>query len=491
MNRSKDARQAQSMQAETAPLGVYMQERTFFDEIYYRSNYGVGGVVDPRIDYSERGWRLGYNPSPYFDTDFYLRRNSDVAGADINPLDHYLNFGWRENRSPSPHFDPAEFIQSHKGCFDQDQDPARQCILTYGDYHWKAAVAEESCAATQIRQNFLPYFDEIFYLENCASATEAGSPFAHFLESSRYIDFDPSPYFDVQFYREAIQSNYGWLSDPVYHYLRFGAQRKLATRRIGDIGRLPRTRLARYSGETSKICVHLHCYYADLVDEFLACFVHFPAGTKIVITVVAPELAHYVMQKTRFLDDQYTVDVLVVKNIGRDVAPFLTACKPIWESSDLVLHLHTKRSPHVSWGDEWRRYLIRHTIGSPVVVQSVIDYFDTDPLLGCFYPRNFAHIRRYTVQNRNGDKIQNFLSSRGAGFVDSGFMDFPAGSMSWYRVSALKAACEPAISIEDFEQESGQYDGTLAHVLERTLPIQIRNAGFKSLSYVCAPDLLV
>jgi len=37
----------------------------------------------------------------YFDNDFYLSMNPDVALSGVNPLMHYLQLGWREGRQPS------------------------------------------------------------------------------------------------------------------------------------------------------------------------------------------------------------------------------------------------------------------------------------------------------------------------------------------------------------------------------------------------------
>ncbi len=43
----------------------------------------------------------------YFDADFYLAANPDVAREGVDPLDHYVKFGAREGRSPAPWFDAS------------------------------------------------------------------------------------------------------------------------------------------------------------------------------------------------------------------------------------------------------------------------------------------------------------------------------------------------------------------------------------------------
>jgi hypothetical protein len=44
----------------------------------------------------------------YFDNDFYLSMNPDIASSGANPLMHYLQLGWREGRQPSSKITQAQ-----------------------------------------------------------------------------------------------------------------------------------------------------------------------------------------------------------------------------------------------------------------------------------------------------------------------------------------------------------------------------------------------
>ena len=48
---------------------------------------------------------------------------------------------------------------------------------------------------------------------------------------------------------------------------------------------------------------------------------------------------------------------------------------------------------------------------------------------------------------------------------------FVAGTMFYARVSALQPLLNLSIDEDEFEQEAGQVDGTLAHAIERTFSI--------------------
>jgi hypothetical protein len=45
----------------------------------------------------------------YFDNDFYVSMNPDIALSGVNPLLHYLQHGWREGRQPSEKIKYSKF----------------------------------------------------------------------------------------------------------------------------------------------------------------------------------------------------------------------------------------------------------------------------------------------------------------------------------------------------------------------------------------------
>jgi len=58
-------------------------------------------------------------------------------------------------------------------------------------------------------------------------------------------------------------------------------------------------------------------------------------------------------------------------------------------------------------------------------------------------------------------------------------LEFPSGSMYWGRSDALRKLLALGLTIEDFEEEAGKVDGTLAHAIERSYLFFCEAAGYK------------
>jgi len=52
--------------------------------------------------------------SGLFDHEYYLTIYPDIRDADVNPAWHYVRIGWKENRNPSPSFDTKYYIIGFK-----------------------------------------------------------------------------------------------------------------------------------------------------------------------------------------------------------------------------------------------------------------------------------------------------------------------------------------------------------------------------------------
>ena len=60
------------------PTLILQQNPVYFDKKWYKEEYAIPEDINPIIHYLKVGFEKGYNPSPDFDTDFYLNEYPDV-----------------------------------------------------------------------------------------------------------------------------------------------------------------------------------------------------------------------------------------------------------------------------------------------------------------------------------------------------------------------------------------------------------------------------
>jgi GT2 family glycosyltransferase/glycosyltransferase involved in cell wall biosynthesis len=161
------------------------------------------------------------------------------------------------------------------------------------------------------------------------------------------------------------------------------------------------------------------------------------------------------------------VTIRVTPNRGRDIAPKLIAFADIYDDYDLVLHLHSKISPHAHFLSPWRSYLFETLLGSPEIARSIIEAFARLPDLGMVAPQHYEGIRRWLGWHGNFEAARVLATRMGMSLSQRRALDFPSGSMFWARPAALRPLLDLKLRFEDFPEEGAQVDHTPAHAIER------------------------
>jgi GT2 family glycosyltransferase len=90
---------------------LVIENSVLFNEDYYRAISGETFFSSNAITHYFVNGHLGqFDPSPYFNTQYYLSENLDVKKSKMNPLYHYLIEGEGEGRKPNPFFDPKVYL---------------------------------------------------------------------------------------------------------------------------------------------------------------------------------------------------------------------------------------------------------------------------------------------------------------------------------------------------------------------------------------------
>lgn len=221
-------------------------------------------------------------------------------------------------------------------------------------------------------------------------------------------------------------------------------------------------------------CVVIHAWYVEVLDTIFDALKASGIDWRIVITT-AHERAHEV--RARVATSGLTADVEAFENHGRDILPFLRiANRLLDEGVETVLKLHTKRSTHRDDGEAWRASLLKDLL-SPGRARAVLEGFAQDGKLGLVAAAGqLPHVSEYW--GANFEAFDYLITRLGLAAPDTD-LRFPAGSMFWCRLEALRPLLDAHLSESDFETESGQIDGTLAHAIERVLGHVVASAGYR------------
>lgn len=285
----------------------------------------------------------------------------------------------------------------------------------------------------------------------------------------------PSPGFNPHVYTAAHAGRLDRGANPFADFVRRGKPRgpwQAAVLRPDD----PATEDRSPSHEL-RVAIQAHFFYPELAADLLARIQLNRTRCDLLISTDDAEKAQTVR---RLLSDHTggNVEVRVVPNRGRDIAPLLTGFADVMHEYDVVGHVHAKRS---SWhenkdvGEVWRGFLWENLIGGlHPMMDRILRQFELEPQLGLVFPAD-PHIIGWTKNRALAISLAHRMGQE-TPLPDA--FDFPVGTMFWIRAGALRPLIDLKLSWEDYPPEPLPIDGTILHALERLLPFSARLAGF-------------
>jgi lipopolysaccharide biosynthesis protein len=228
-----------------------------------------------------------------------------------------------------------------------------------------------------------------------------------------------------------------------------------------------------YSERKHDTAVVLHLYYPDLWEEIFSKLKSLNHDFDLFITI--PIGVNF--DEGKILKCHKDTTIIRIHNRGRDIAGFLKILPVLIKKNySYALKIHTKKTLHREDGENWRNQILLDLLGSEHSIKTIKELLSLKKT-GLVSPEGHVipSIYYWGIDN---EYIQNLTNTRALA-KKSGieFTEFPfiAGSMFWFKPTALKKIADLGISLLDFEPELGQKDGTLAHALERFIGLIIQS----------------
>ena len=487
---------------------------------WYRKTQMAGARGDPLTHYLTEGWQADASPCPLFDPAYFAECHLGHLPGVRNPLAHFIAMS-RDDPAISPHplFDARAYLRGLKsrgiGC----QGSALAHYLTsqgHGDL-----------------PDPHPLFDTAFYVGQRRGQGD-GPPLVDYLDLGPTAMIDPNPFFSKRVYLEGAPDVLAAGVDALEHYVRAGDRegrkfhalidpRALQSARQSEATALetyltagaaagaalrpietpdrrlrapsplrrvisvPRTgRLLSGLRTTGEVGIFAHTYHLDCAHEMILAANNAPADrTRLFISTVSVGKAQ-ALENLCQASAMHPFEIRVLPNRGRDIAPFIVGFADRLREVDFGLHIHSKKSAHYAGGlDRWRAYLLDQNLGSADLVGNILDILAA-PGIGAYCPDHFDPVRDLIQWGGNFDCAKALMEMMGETLKREARLEFPSGSMFWFRAQALDPLLGCNLRFEHFEAEAGQTDGTLAHAIERLFLGVVAVAGFAHVTGVAS-----
>ena len=262
---------------------------------------------------------------------------------------------------------------------------------------------------------------------------------------------------------------------PLAHWLRAGRPAGLWSRRFyapANLSELTSKRIRQ------RVALHAHFYYKSLAAELAGRLARNETPCDLFLSTDTDQKAKAL--RIAFHNHRGPVEIAVVENRGRDVAPFLTGLgsRLVEGGYDLFGHIHGKRSlgVDVAMGEAWRHFLWETLVGGEYpMLDLATAVFARTPSVGLLMAED-PHLVSW---DKNRSMAENLARRMGIPTPLDEFFDFPLGTMFWIRPAALRPLLDLHLGWKDYPSEPLPNDGTLLHAFERLMPFVVRKAGFE------------
>lgn len=332
-------------------------------------------------------------------------------------------------------------------------------------------------------------FDYEFYISKYPDISKNNiDPLTHFLLFGANERRDPNGQFNIGYYIDQYPDVMDSRLNPLVHYILVGEHenRKITRKNFASehMEFLPLPLIQEPIKEINlKIAMVIHAFYIDVLEDIITSINYVFPRPDLFISV--SEDAD-VKEIELFLKEKGYMDFFIkpVQNRGRDVAPFLVEFAENLKSYDVCCKIHGKKSLYGgSEQTNWRNHLYHNLLGSKEIVDDILGAFIKNKNLGLLFSDNYGMIPYwgYTWLTNKGvvnGLLQKLQLHQLFPILDQTYIDYPAGTMFWFRPQAISQILDSGIQYEDFPEEPIGNDGTIAHGLERLFGYVTRFNGY-------------
>lgn len=229
-----------------------------------------------------------------------------------------------------------------------------------------------------------------------------------------------------------------------------------------------------------KIAIQVHMYYLETLNETIQNMNYMPYEFDCYVSTDTSEKKEIIEKKLEQDCKCRKYVVQIFENRGRDVAPFICQMKPVIDQYDYICHIHSKVTKTGEYGNEWRTYNFKHLFGGTNYLKRMFRIFEEDSRVGIIMPETFPVLELQAEWGGNLEGVKALLKRLSCEETTGLPQDpvFPVGNMFWAKKEAVLPIFKSNIEQNDFPEEKGQTNATIAHQIERAWVYIARSQGY-------------
>lgn len=326
-------------------------------------------------------------------------------------------------------------------------------------------------------------FDRTFYLSAYPDVAQTGiDPVLHYVLHGNREGRNPSAVFNTRRYRH--RHNLPQDQNSLAHYiLQRTNQKTVLPNSPGNIleWRLELDEVWPTPAPiATEIGIFVHLFYEDLAKDILGRLVSIPFAHRIYISTDTTEKERFIRSVLMELSIGDRAIVKVIPD-GGDIEALLVGFAQEIEKHEICLKLHARKSSsrESNFEDRWRRHLLSELVGHSVLVARTVAQFLANKDLGVVMPSHWDGFRDTLDIGSSFNAVQALLGRLDVSIQSDQWIEYPSGSMFWFRSKALAPLLKLNFGWEDFRPDEAEPHATLAHAIERSLLFCVAKGGFR------------
>lgn len=222
------------------------------------------------------------------------------------------------------------------------------------------------------------------------------------------------------------------------------------------------------SADPPNVAIYNHVFYPEVYQELVEACNCLPRACHFVTTDSVEKAAAIQAMHGRWSCHR-DLEIRVLPNRGRDLAPLLCAWGMEPAQQPVVLHLHSKVSSYdPGFGTAWRRHMLDQLLGGETAGLDCSRAIQHQSV-GLIIPWPHPVVGPCCHWGPNFQRSKQLLALLGLQLKRFQPLSFPAGSFFWCAGATLKPLLDLGLQIDHFAEEPIGIDGYLPHTLERCL----------------------